>query len=121
MTDDELIAHYQAKLDVNIAEYPVEVYDTALTRLIELARIGAAVKPRLISDVPKDDTVLLYVCAGPENSTYREGTNDGWREHYIDEKGTICNTFSWIKDTTINDTHWKATAWISLSALPKPE
>ena len=114
MTDDELIFNWEDEPP----DFPEE-FKESYARLIALARIGAAVQPRPIKDLPKDDTVLLYVSAGSKNSTYKEDDRGGWREYYVSFEGEICNTGSWIRDTTIGDGHWKTTGWLPLSALPQ--
>ena len=54
MTDDQLID--------DLADYSSEVFSRPeIDRLIALARIGTAVKPRPISDAPRDGTVVLLI------------------------------------------------------------
>ncbi len=90
-------------------------------RLFALARIGAAVKPRPIKEAPKDDTVLVWISPGPNHSYYKDGEHSSWREHYIDDKGVLCETGNWLPIIGGADGIWQGTHFISLSALPTPD
>ena len=119
MTNDEKlnILERNAKSPLPGQEQEAET----LLWLIALARIGAAVTPRPISEAPKDDTVLVYIQAGPHNSTYKQGTQAGWREHYINTDGEVCETSDWNLLIGGKSGAWEGTHFIPLSALPQVE
>ncbi len=91
--------------------------------IAELTALRAKVKsfdPQPIEALPRDATVLLWVCAGPENTTYAEDTKGQWLTFYIDDAGTICNAETWKPDNTVNSRHFKATAFIDPTGIPAP-
>ncbi len=98
MTDDEnIIRRFELDIDKDWAS-PRHV----MLRVAALARVGAAVQPRPISEAPKDGPCLYWIEWADDMLKKPEHRELGWHEHRLRCWSSV----------------YKATHFIPLSALP---
>ena len=125
MTDEELFENLTSRFDIT---------DDAFDRLIALARIGAAVQPRPISEAPKDGTLIDIFLSFILHDGTIDSNADGrfpdccWDEQSASWEGDDMRHYETFDVSELKPgeaglivTHWMPRPLFPLSALPQPK